>query len=49
MKYQRDWFDGTGPLKPLILKTVADDIETHESAVSRVTTRKYMHTRARRL
>ena len=44
LKYQRDWFDGNGPLKPLILKTVADDIEMHESTVSRVTTRKYMHT-----
>ena len=44
LKYQRDWFDSTGPLKPLILKTVADDIEMHESTVSRVTTRKYMHT-----
>jgi len=44
LKYQRDWFDGAGPLKPLILKTVADDIEMHESTVSRVTTRKYMHT-----
>lgn len=44
LKYQRDWFDSAGPLKPLILKTVADDIEMHESTVSRVTTRKYMHT-----
>lgn len=44
LKYQRDWFDSSGPLKPLILKTVADDIEMHESTVSRVTTRKYMHT-----
>ena len=44
LKYQRDWFDGNGPLKPLILKTVADDIEMHESTVSRVTSRKYMHT-----
>jgi RNA polymerase sigma-54 factor len=44
LKHQRDWFDGTGPLKPLILRTVADDIEMHESTVSRVTTRKYMHT-----
>jgi RNA polymerase sigma-54 factor len=44
LKYQRDWFDGAGPLKPLILKTVADDIEMHESTVSRVTSRKYMHT-----
>ncbi len=44
LKYQRDWFDGAGPLRPLILKEVADDIEMHESTVSRVTSRKYMHT-----
>ena len=44
LKYQRDWFDGNGPLRPLILKEVADDIEMHESTVSRVTSRKYMHT-----
>ena len=44
LKTQREWFDGTGPLKPLILKQVADDIEMHESTVSRVTSRKYVHT-----
>lgn len=44
VKHQRDWFDGTGPLRPLILKEVADDIEMHESTVSRVTSRKYVHT-----
>lgn len=44
LKYQREWFDSAGPLKPLILKQVADDIEMHESTVSRVTSRKYMHT-----
>lgn len=43
LKAQRPWFEGTGPLKPLILKEVADDIEMHESTVSRVTTRKYLH------
>lgn len=43
LRTQRDWFDGDGPLKPLILKEVADDIEMHESTVSRVTTRKYLH------
>lgn len=43
LKHQRQWFDGTGPLRPLILKEVADDIEMHESTVSRVTTRKYLH------
>jgi RNA polymerase sigma-54 factor len=44
LKHQRDWFEDTGPLRPLILKEVADDIEMHESTVSRVTSRKYMHT-----
>ncbi|MBI1946922.1 MAG: RNA polymerase factor sigma-54 [Deltaproteobacteria bacterium] len=44
LKHQRDWFDGVGPLRPLILKEVADDIEMHESTVSRVTSRKYVHT-----
>jgi RNA polymerase sigma-54 factor len=44
LKHQRDWFEGKGPLHPLILKEVADDIEMHESTVSRVTSRKYMHT-----
>lgn len=44
LKQQRDWFDGAGPLRPLILKEVADDIEMHESTVSRVTSRKYVHT-----
>jgi RNA polymerase sigma-54 factor len=43
LKHQRDWFEQQGPLKPLILKEVADDIEMHESTVSRVTTRKYLH------
>ncbi|MFZ9889102.1 MAG: RNA polymerase factor sigma-54 [Myxococcota bacterium] len=43
LEHQRDWFEGTGPLKPLILKEVADNIEMHESTVSRVTTRKYLH------
>jgi len=31
-------------LKPLNLRDVADDIEMHESTVSRVTTNKYVHT-----
>jgi RNA polymerase sigma-54 factor len=44
LKHQKDWFDDAGPLRPLILKEVADDIEMHESTVSRVTSRKYMHT-----
>jgi RNA polymerase sigma-54 factor len=43
LKYQKSWFDETGPLQPLVLKDVAEDIEMHESTVSRVTTRKYLH------
>jgi len=43
--FQRDFFDkGIDFLKPLVLREVADDIEMHESTVSRVTTNKYAHT-----
>jgi len=31
-------------LKPMILRDVAEDIEMHESTISRVTTNKYVHT-----
>ncbi len=45
LKFQRDFFDrGIDHLKPLILRDVADDIDMHESTVSRVTTNKYVHT-----
>lgn len=45
VKFQREFFDkGVAHLKPLILKDVAEDIEMHESTVSRVTTNKYVHT-----
>lgn len=45
IKFQREFFDkGIDYLKPLILKDVADDIEMHESTVSRVTTNKYVDT-----
>ncbi|HWV38922.1 MAG TPA: RNA polymerase factor sigma-54 [Vulgatibacter sp.] len=45
VKFQRDFLDhGVAHLKPLILKDVAEDIEMHESTVSRVTTNKYVHT-----
>jgi RNA polymerase sigma-54 factor len=44
LKYQRDFFEkGIGHLRPLNLRDVADDIEMHESTVSRVTTNKYVH------
>jgi len=45
VKFQRNFFDqGIDHLRPLILREVADDIEMHESTVSRVTTNKYAHT-----
>jgi RNA polymerase sigma-54 factor len=45
IKFQREFFErGINYLKPLNLRDVADDIEMHESTVSRVTTNKYAHT-----
>jgi RNA polymerase sigma-54 factor len=45
LKFQREFFErGPQYLRPLILKDVAEDIEMHESTVSRVTTNKYVHT-----
>jgi RNA polymerase sigma-54 factor len=45
LKFQREFFDkGIDYLRPLILKDVAEDIEMHESTISRVTTNKYVHT-----
>jgi RNA polymerase sigma-54 factor len=45
IKHQRDFFErGINHLRPLNLRDVADDIEMHESTVSRVTTNKYVHT-----
>ncbi len=45
LRFQREFFD-RGPefLRPLNLRDVADDIEMHESTVSRVTTAKYTQT-----
>jgi RNA polymerase sigma-54 factor len=45
VKFQREFFDkGIAYLKPLILRDVAEDINMHESTISRVTTSKYVHT-----
>lgn len=45
VKFQREFLEkGIAYLKPLILKDVAEDVEMHESTVSRVTTNKYVHT-----
>lgn len=45
LKFQHEFFEhGPGHLKPLILRDVAEDIEMHESTISRVTSNKYVHT-----
>jgi len=45
VKFQQDFFEkGISHLRPMILRDVANEIEMHESTVSRVTTNKYMHT-----
>jgi len=45
VKFQREFFErGVDHLKPLVLRDVAEDIEMHESTVSRVTTNKYVQT-----
>ena len=45
VRFQREFLDqGLTHLKPLVLRDVAEDIEMHESTVSRVTTNKYVHT-----
>ncbi len=44
---QADYFDkGSGNLKPLILKDIADELSIHESTVSRATANKYLSTHA---
>lgn len=45
VKFQTEFLDkGVNVLKPMVLKEVADDIDMHESTISRVTANKYMHT-----
>lgn len=45
VRHQKDFLDhGVDRLRPLILKDVAEDIQMHESTVSRVVNNKYMHT-----
>jgi len=45
LRFQHDFFEyGPTRLKPLILRDVAEDIEMHESTISRVTSNKYVHT-----
>jgi RNA polymerase sigma-54 factor len=43
--FQREFFDkGVAYLRPLVLRDVAEDIQMHESTISRVTSNKYVHT-----
>jgi RNA polymerase sigma-54 factor len=45
VRFQRDFLDkGIAHLKPLVLRDVAEDIQMHESTISRVTTNKYVDT-----
>ncbi len=45
IRFQRDFFEnGSGHLKPLVLRDVAEDVGMHESNISRITTNKYVHT-----
>ena len=45
VKFQREFLDkGIAYLITMILKDVADDLEMHESSLSRVATAKYVHT-----
>lgn len=45
VEHQRNFFEiGPEGMKPLVLRDVAEEVELHESTVSRVTTNKYMLT-----
>jgi len=45
VKFQRDFLErGIQHLKPLVLRDVAEDIQMHESTISRVTNNKYAYT-----
>ena len=42
---QGDFFEhGAIAMKPMVLRDIADELDLHESTISRVTTQKYMHT-----
>ncbi len=44
-KFQQEFLDhGVSHLKPMVLRDVAEDIDMHESTVSRATANKYVHT-----
>ncbi|GAB3286535.1 RNA polymerase factor sigma-54 [Parahaliea aestuarii] len=45
VEHQRNFLEyGEEAMKPLVLHDIAEAVDMHESTISRVTTRKYMHT-----
>ena len=45
VKFQSEFLDkGVHYLRPMVLRDVADDIQMHESTISRATNNKYVHT-----
>jgi len=47
VEHQRNFLEyGDEGMKPLVLRAIAEELELHESTISRVTTQKYMHTPA---
>ena len=45
VRRQHAFFDyGEEAMRPMVLRSIAEEVEMHESTISRVTTRKYMHT-----
>lgn len=45
VEHQRDFLDeGITKLKPMVLRDIAEDIQMHESTISRVTSNKYVDT-----
>jgi RNA polymerase sigma-54 factor len=45
LRRQADFFEkGPQYLKPMVLRDIAEELELHESTISRVTTNKYVHT-----
>lgn len=45
VRHQSNFLDyGPEAMRPLVLREVAEELDMHESTISRVTTRKYLHT-----
>ncbi len=45
VEFQQEFLEhGEEAMKPLVLRDIADELEMHESTISRVTTQKYMYT-----